>query len=182
MLLLLTSFLVLIMAHAGSGSLLPDRKLPALPYFQTSDLGPLNLAAALGNPLKGLIGGARYAPPPLPESVPLSMEWFNFGLDEIMVGDNQFDWSTLENYIAGSASRNMHAVFSVFIHWPGQPLRLPPHLRDIDLFETDEGLSPYYGDERLLTALEQFIFALGSQYDGDKRIGAIHLGLLGFCK
>jgi hypothetical protein len=98
-----------------------------------------------------------------------------------MVGDNKFDWTTLEGYIAGSASRKMHAVFSVFIDWPGQPLRLPPQLLGIQLYPTDPGhMSPNYGDPLLLTALQQFITALGTKYDGDKRIAAIHLGLLGY--
>jgi Malectin domain len=82
--------------------------------------------------------------------------------------------------LEGSANRNMHVVFSVFIHWPGQPLRLPPHLKDVQLYDTDRGKSPNYSDPRILKALEQYIVALGARYDGDKRIGAIHVGLLGF--
>jgi hypothetical protein len=54
-------------------------------------LGALNLTAGMDNPLKGLVGGARWAPPPLLNTVPLSMEWYNLGLDEIMVGDNMFN-------------------------------------------------------------------------------------------
>jgi hypothetical protein len=152
-------------------------------FFRSKDpavLGALNLAAGMNNPLKGLIGGARWATPPLLNTVPLSMEWYNMGLDEMMVGDNKFDWKIIDGLLEGSASRNMHAVFSVFIHWPGRPLRLPPHLKDIQLYDTDSGKSPNYADPRVLKALEQYIVALGARYDGDKRIGAIHVGLLGF--
>ena len=49
------------------------------PYFETTDLGRPNVDAAIGNPMKGLVGGARYAPPPLPDSVPLSIEFYNVG-------------------------------------------------------------------------------------------------------
>jgi hypothetical protein len=152
-------------------------------FFRSKDpavLGAFNLEAGMNNPLKGLIGGARWATPPLLNTVPLSMEWYNLGLDEMMVGDNKFDWKILDGLLEGSASRNMHAVFSVFIHWPGRPLRLPPHLKDIQLYDTDSGKSPNYADPRVLKALEQYIDALGARYDGDKRIGAIHVGLLGF--
>lgn len=48
-------------------------------YFRTTNLtilGVPNATAALGNPLKGLIGGVRWAPPPLPNNVPLTMEWY----------------------------------------------------------------------------------------------------------
>jgi len=54
------------------------RGLVGEPYYWTNDttvLGVPNATAALGNPLKGLIGGVRWAPPPLPNNVPLSMEW-----------------------------------------------------------------------------------------------------------
>lgn len=146
-----------------------------------SVLGEPDFLAAIGNPLKGLMGGVRWALPPLPSSVPSSLEWYNLGLDEIMVGDNSFDWTILEGLLSGSASRKMHAVFSVFMHWPGQPLRLPPQLRDVPLYDTGEnGKSPNYGDCRILKALKQYILALGVLYDGDKRIAAIHVGLLGF--
>jgi Malectin domain len=152
-------------------------------FYRSKDpavLGALNLTAGMNNPLKGLIGGARWATPPLINTVPLSMEWYNLGLDEMMVGDNKFDWKVLDGVLEGSASRKMHAVFSVFIHWPGQELRLPPHLKDIQLYDTDNGKSPNYGDPRVLKAIEQYIAALGARYDGDKRIAAIHVGLLGF--
>jgi hypothetical protein len=42
------------------------------------------------------------------------------------------------------------------------------------------GLTPDYGGEPLLSALVNFVAALGRKYDGDKRIAFIHLGLLGF--
>jgi len=48
------------------------------PYYTTNDpnvLGAPNDRAALGNPMKGLIGGARWATTPLPNNVPLSVEW-----------------------------------------------------------------------------------------------------------
>lgn len=53
------------------------------PYYVVTNysvLGEPNETAALGNPLKGLMGGGRWAPLPLPESVPLSMEWYNIGV------------------------------------------------------------------------------------------------------
>ena len=165
------------------GTAQAERALAVQPYYRTnatSILGKPNYGAAIGNPLKGLAGGARWAKPPLPNAVPLSIEFYNIGLDEVMVGNNQFNWTIVENFLKGSASRKMHAVLSFYIHWPGQPLRLPPHLKDIKLYNTDSGKSPNYGDERLLAALQQFITAWGNRMDGDRRVAAIHIGLLGF--
>ena len=158
------------------------QQLTRQPYYRTSDLGAPNVDAAIGNPLKGLAGGPRYSQnSPLPSSVPSAIEFYNVGFDEIMIGNNLFNWTVHEKLLQESASRKMHAVLSVFIHWPGRELRLAPHLRDIPLFDTaNGGKSPNYGEARLLTALEQFIVAWGKRSDGDTRIAAIHVGLLGF--
>ena len=74
-----------------------------------------------------------------------------------------------------------------YIHWPGEQLRLPP-----DMLETvqlipygnqkgkKQQYSPDYGDPLLLQALDYFIEDFAARYDGDKRIGYVQQGLLGF--
>jgi len=57
----------------------PDPLFPAS-YYSTQDpavLGTPDTNATLGNPLKGLFGGTRWNPPPLLETVPFSLEWYN---------------------------------------------------------------------------------------------------------
>jgi hypothetical protein len=45
------------------------------------ELGEPNDEAAIGNPLRGLAGGSRWAAVPLPESiVPFTIEWCNIGV------------------------------------------------------------------------------------------------------
>jgi hypothetical protein len=45
------------------------------------DIGEPNDEAAIGNPLRGLAGGSRWAAVPLPESiVPFTIEWCNIGV------------------------------------------------------------------------------------------------------
>jgi len=59
------------------------------PYYWTTDsavLGAPNHTAALGNPLKGLFGSIRWSKPPLIDTIPLSLEWFNLGLGKVDVG------------------------------------------------------------------------------------------------
>jgi hypothetical protein len=52
-----------------------------IPYYTVPYLPEPNLLATMGNPLKGLVGGSRWAIPPLREDiVPLSMEFFNVGV------------------------------------------------------------------------------------------------------
>lgn len=50
------------------------------PYYTHADLGVPNRMAAIGNPLKGLIGSSIWTTPPLDETIPLSMEWYNLGV------------------------------------------------------------------------------------------------------
>jgi hypothetical protein len=154
------------------------------PYYRTNDtsiLGAPNLTAAIGNPLKGLARAPRWSQPSmLPNMTPSAIEFYYIGLDEIMVDDNLFNWTLHDKFLAESASRMMHVVIRVYIHYPGKALGLPPHLTDIPLYDTNNGKSPNYGDPRLLTALQQFIVAWGKHTDGDTRFAAIQIGLLGF--
>lgn len=167
-------------------------------YFSLSTgngLDSPNLTASLGNPLKGLMGSPWYYNYMFDSSVPESLEWFYIGWNTLMKGDPDvvgpdlaFDWTELEIRLNETASRYNHAVFTVFAHYPSWevPLAIPQYLIDagLPLYEFPElygsNLSPDYGDPMMLRALEQFITALGAQYDGDTRIGFIHLGLLGF--
>ena len=112
-----------------------------LPYYRTNDtdvLGEQNFMASIGNPLKGLARFGSRNPQSSSsqfDSVPSAIEFFSIGLDDIMIGDNQFNWTTHDALLNASASRNMHVVLSVFIHWPGEPLRIPPHLIDIPFYK-----------------------------------------------
>lgn len=46
--------------------------------YSTADCSAVpNETAAMGNPLRGLAGGSRWAAVPLPEPVPFTIEWCN---------------------------------------------------------------------------------------------------------
>jgi hypothetical protein len=101
-----------------------------------------------------------------------------------MTGDNTFDWTLLDGLIAGAAHRQKHVVMSFYIHWPhGQPnLSLPAYLYDrVTILPTaTNGDSLDYQNTVLQTAIHQFITALGDRYDGDTRIAAVHISVIGF--
>ena len=191
---LLSTVLLLATAHVGLSSHLrgnsteslveQTRRELATPYFSTSDpaiLGASNFDAAIGNPLKGLLTSPIWTGGNTPTSIPSTLEFYYIGLDEIMTGPNQFDWTVLDNTLSAAANRNNHVIWRVFCHYPGQPLRVPQYLIDngIKLVNTADGVSPQYDDPILLAAFQQFITALGQRYDGNKKIGFIQLGLLG---
>jgi hypothetical protein len=144
----------------------PRRRLQTTPYYETTDLGGANPEAALGNPLKGLLSSPRFGAQYYADQIQPSLEFYYVGLDECMVGDPDqvgvdaaFDWSPLETLLDASAAKNMHGIPRFFIHYPGQPLRVPLYLLEagVEIRDSGHGPSPYYGDPLLLKALEQFI-------------------------
>jgi len=101
-----------------------------------------------------------------------------------MTGPNQFDWTVLNDALAGATERRKHVVLRVYVHYPDKPLRVPPFLLDqgielVALSTANGEKSPQYDDPKLLLAFRQFIAALGAKYDGHKALGFIQLGLLG---
>lgn len=116
-------------------------------------------------------------------------EFTYVGVDEVMFADpdvvgveQAFDWTALEVAMNNTAGRNKHVVPRFHLHYPGEPLRVPQYLLDagIELRYHDNDVSPYYGDEKLLYAIEQFLKAYGDKYDGDKRIAFVQVGMIGF--
>jgi hypothetical protein len=93
-----------------------------------------------------------------------------------------FNWTVVDRYLAGSASRFCHAVLRPIAQFPGRPLKIPSYLyaAGIEMRETVNGTMPYYGDPILLEAMQQFIASFGQRYDKDKRLAFLQAGLLGF--
>lgn len=139
--------------------------------------------APSSNPLEGFVPFAGSY-----DGLPHSMEWFYLPVNSVVVGDGTYDWSRLETQLNSIASRGHQAAFRFYLDYPGMLSGVPQYLLDAGIAtrtyqdHENRGISvaPDYEDPRLLTALDGFIAALGSRYDGDARIGFIQMGLLGF--
>ncbi|MCW1886396.1 DUF4832 domain-containing protein [Luteolibacter flavescens] len=150
-----------------------------------SDVHAPEIAGIEENPLKGMVpyrNGMR-------RSFPHSMEWFYVPLRELQKGDDEFDWEPIERQLEEIAGRGNHAVFRVYLDYPGKPVGTPQYLIDRGVpmrSYTDAGndnvasKSPDWNDHRLIEALENFIRHFGKKYDGDPRIGFLTAGLYGF--
>ncbi|BCW79775.1 DUF4832 domain-containing protein [Arthrobacter sp. NicSoilC5] len=160
-----------------------------VPSATAADIKPgewVSLAAGpapASNPLQGFVPYAgKYG------SLPYSMEWFYIPVNAVVTGPGNYDWSALESQLNAIAARGHQAVFRFYLDYPGKPTGVPKYLLDAGLAThsyTDYGnqgisVSPDYDDPRLAQALDGFIAAFGSKYDGDRRIGFIQAGLLGF--
>ncbi|NUT38043.1 MAG: DUF4832 domain-containing protein [Hamadaea sp.] len=139
--------------------------------------------APADNPLKGFMPYAGSY-----QTFPYSMEWFYLPLRDVMTGPQRFDWAPLERQLNDIASRGHQAVFRFYLDYPGKPTGIPQYLLDAGLVthtypefgNNGVSVAPDYSDPRLVSALEDFIGALGRKYDGDPRIGFLTLGLIGF--
>jgi Malectin domain len=154
-------------------------------YYSTSDpnlLGTLNPDAAMGNPLKGLVASPSWTGGNTKCTIPNSLEFTYMGMNSVMKGDNQFDWTALDKTLTDAAGRNNHVIWRIYVDYPGWPFALPQYLIDAGVKLVPRGngeVSPQYDDVKLLRAFEQLIAAMGARYDGHKSIGFIQLGLLG---
>jgi hypothetical protein len=139
-------------------------------------------AAPANNPLKGFVPYAGdYA------TFPHSMEWNYLPLRALMTGPTNFNWSLLDNLLNDIAGRGHQVIFRVYLDYPTLTTGIPQYLLDAGLtthsysdYGNVSSVSPDYNNPLLRQALTNFVRAMGSQYDGDPRIGFITVGLLGF--
>ncbi|MEV0460476.1 DUF4832 domain-containing protein [Catellatospora methionotrophica] len=140
-------------------------------------------SAPADNPLKGFMPYAGSY-----QTFPYSMEWFYLPVRDVMTGPQQFRWDAVERQLNAIAARGHQAVFRFYLDYPGKPTGIPQYLLDQglathaydDFGNNGVSVAPDYSDPRLVSAVQNFITALGRKYDGDPRIGFLTLGLIGF--
>ncbi|MGO4107571.1 S-layer homology domain-containing protein [Paenibacillus sp. YAF4_2] len=135
----------------------------------------------LDNPLKGF---APFYPWETETSFPHSLEWYYIPLKAVMNGPDSYTFDAgLEPALNAIAARGNQAAIRVYLEYPGKEDAVPAFIHDSgvamrhnDTFNQDE---PDYDDPLMVTYLTNFIKAFGAKYDGDPRIGFIHMGLVG---
>ncbi len=116
---------------------------------------------------------------------PHSLEFAYVPLADLMPGPETFDWKPIEQRLNASTERGCQSILRVWMEYPGKSGGIPSFLVSdgVKITEWSDGkaknLTPDYADERLITALERFVTAFGSRYDGDPRLGYLTAGLLG---
>ena len=136
--------------------------------------------AAADNPLKGLVPYHGQS-----GKMPHSMEFWYFPMRDLMTGPAAFDWAPVEEKLESARQRGHQMVLRIYLEFPGRPTGVPQFLIDaglaIEKYSHDNAVhwTPDYDDPRLIKTIEDFVFAFGSKYDGDPRIGFLHLGIVG---
>ncbi|MFI5708294.1 DUF4832 domain-containing protein [Kribbella sp. NPDC051620] len=165
---------------------------PAPPATPDPALQSHTLQAAdgpLDNPLKGF---ARFYSPGANQNTgyPHSLTWGYFGLSEVMTNAascGSYNWSILDNMLAETAAQGNQAAIRFYMVYPGgtgsHPANAIPscfnghvNYRSDTYWNVTE---PDYDSPYLVDALKNFIAAFGARYDGDPRLGFVHLGLIG---
>ena len=151
----------------------------------------LNFAPGpLDNPIKGFapffFKATNYEQKPLPHS----LIWSYFALSEVQnnASDcNSFNWDILEQMLDETASTGRQAMIRFYVEYPGGTGSHPGNgvppcvngkvaMRSNGFWGT---VSPDYDDPDMIDAFAKFTAAFGARYDGDPRIGIIHMGLVG---
>jgi hypothetical protein len=143
----------------------------------------------LDNPLKGF---ARFYSPGANQNTgyPHSLTWGYFGLSEVMTNAancGSYDWTILDNMLNETASQGNQAAIRFYLVYPGgtgsHPGNAIPSCFNGHVDNRSDTYwnvtQPDYDSPYLVNALKNFIAAFGARYDGDPRIGFIHLGLVG---
>ena len=154
----------------------------------------------LDNPLRGLVPYASQMPwfPEVKDQAaqgkftesmakvfPHSVEFSYIPVAKLMKGEEEFEWTPLEDLLKQTAGRGCQCTFRVFLEYPGHTDAIPQFLIDgglkVTRWKTEDGqiLTPDYQDPKLREAMRQFIAAMGKKYDGDPRIAWLTVGMLG---
>lgn len=131
------------------------------------------------NPLKGF--ATMWQPS---NNFPHSIQGKLFGLDELMLGIDNFDWTALDNFLLQEANKGNHCYIQVNIDPAFGNSDMPGFLvNQVEFQYYDDGnvpdLCPDWNDPDLLEAMLNFIEAFGTKYNKDPRIFLVHLGLYG---
>ena len=136
-----------------------------------------------GNPFKGFTTNYAWGEPA--NDLGHSLEFKYIPLSAIIDEFGNYNFETsLESSLNEANARGHHLIVRVYLDYPALESGVPLNIRDqVSCQEYDDyggGCSPNYSDSQLQSLILNFIQTFGMQYDGDRRIGFIQIGLLGF--
>jgi hypothetical protein len=165
------------------------------PYYVTNSdpalLPRQNYDITIGNPLKGLTANPGNINPKVwPASLPTSLGAYKLPLSSFMLADPDivgeelaFNWTYMESQLQLTSNYSLHAIIRFWLHYPGQPMRVPAYLFEppYNLTLINNNTLLYYDDPVLKKAINQSIQAFGRRYDSDPRIFMLQAGFFGAC-
>jgi hypothetical protein len=173
-------------ADTGASDL-PDTGEPAL-FVSTASAThsrtfTYSRMATEGNPLKGFLTSYQWSSPS--NQLAHSLEFVYLPLSSLVLGEGVYAFDdVLEPILTEASARGNQLVMRAYIDYPAQESGLPAYLdEEVGCTPYDDhggGCSPDYSNPALQSAVLDYIAALGARYDGDRRMGFVQVGLLGF--
>jgi hypothetical protein len=134
------------------------------------------------NPLRGFMTSYLWGQPA--NDLPDQMEFLYLPMSTLWDASGDTFDSGLEPLLQAAATRAHHVVLRVYIDYPSKPYGLPDYLQNMvgcsPYQDYGGGCSPNYDHPLLVEAMTGLLSAMGQIYDGDTRLGAVQIGLLGF--
>jgi len=139
-------------------------------------------SAPLDNPLKSSAYWSSQAA--RDRTCPYSLQWCYFGLGDLMTGPNTFNWDKIEYYLRDCEAKGKQGTLRVVTSLSGSGNKdVPAFLSQYIVPNIKENKQDAnilkYNEEPVVKAFEDFVRAFGQRFDGDPRIGFIHMGLIG---
>ena len=146
-----------------------------------------NQAGLEYNPLKGFVNSNNNNQ----TEFPTSLQFGYFGLNEVFNSEGSYNWRAVDRRIEAALLNGCQYILRFYIDYPGRVenietnYKMPDFLKNVVEKHTysgntfNHGYSPNYNDPRLMTALLEFIEALGDKYNGKPAIALIDVGLVG---
>ena len=115
---------------------------------------------------------------------PRSMENFYVSFASLMSGWHTFTLKAFDDLLSQIAARGNQAICRIYLDYPGKTKKptdgVPAFLIDGLTFWTSvNGVTPDYANTTLIDAIVQLVEHLGDKYDGDTRLAAFQVGILG---
>ncbi len=118
-----------------------------------------------------------------PNSAPITGGHLAFNWNQIEVAPGQYDWSTVDRWLAREAASNKPAALG-FLSYNARccggdavPHFLYDQYPDMRVVCEDSWSIPKYWSDAYLAELEKFISAAGARFDGDPRISFVEINV-----
>ena len=113
----------------------------------------------------------------------IQLEYAYVRPSDVVTGDNQYDWSMLDNLLAQVSGRGKQLILRWYYVYPGRETAVPDYIKDDsnyhETIESSEGDStgfPDWSHPELQQAHLDFFTAFAARYDHDPRIAFLQVG------
>ena len=163
----------------------------AAPTIFTMDLSsvfvdvPLQSAITRVQPMTGIVLWAdNHNDAPIKSSNEIiQLEYSYVKPSDIVIGENLYDWSTLETLLENIRIQGRQALLRWYYVYPGEETAVPNYLKQYDTYNESSGLTegmltyfPDWSSDDLKTAHLDFYSAFAERYDNDPRIAFLQTG------